>query len=721
MISNQKNSSLKGFTKTGALNFPLIKLLGLKLYTKNPSAKDVTTAFISLNSPLSSHFGYTILKLGLIIILLFSGLNQAMPQGLCINVNELSNIEVTWNEDLLEETDNNQVSILGSLNPNDAFNILGTENISNESFLNNPAFQNPENQPLYFKLQGLVNGQTIDLTEVISTVHLTNGSTNNYEAILNFSVNYSNFNQVVAENKETTETEWSFLTDIEAPPNTFTYIADNCDSTGFNFRIKVVKDNCISFSNEIEVGLRDLTAPSIPEILSVSVDTTNNQSIISWRPSPELDTEGYNIVRLVGGATNIIGVNTGRLNTTFLYAASVAGNGQEFLSVQAFDQCIPRNTSPTNPNFHTNIYLQAETDICTRSNILNWNAYENWANGVERYEVYFGENGFQFQYLGETTNTSFSHENISLFSDFCYIVKAIKSDEEEVTSMSNKFCINNAVTDEPVFCEIESIVSTESGLEINILFDQNNTGTSIFQIERAQAGGEFISVGNLLGLAGSETFIDINASNTTNYRYRISIIDECELPIVVSNTAGNIVLSTGISEDFNQILLDWRALALPNLINQEVFKIEPEVSLDEILIETLIANARQTTDDISEFETIGLLCYRIEAITDKNGRFISNQACTEIDPIIYTPNTLRIGGKSGPFKPVITFASNESYRLLVFNRLGEILFETNDLNKGWDGFFQGKAVPLGVYVWQVSYRSGTGKFFEKSGKVTVIK
>ena len=39
----------------------------------------------------------------------------------------------------------------------------------------------------------------------------------------------------------------------------------------------------------------------------------------------------------------------------------------------------------------------------------------------------------------------------------------------------------------------------------------------------------------------------------------------------------------------------------------------------------------------------------------------------------------------------------------IFNRFGELIFESNDIGTGWDGTYKGKASPMGVYVYKITY------------------
>jgi gliding motility-associated-like protein len=62
----------------------------------------------------------------------------------------------------------------------------------------------------------------------------------------------------------------------------------------------------------------------------------------------------------------------------------------------------------------------------------------------------------------------------------------------------------------------------------------------------------------------------------------------------------------------------------------------------------------------------------------------------------------------------------EKYQLQIFNKWGELLFESNDVNRGWDGYYRGLLVKQDVYVWKVKAKFIDGRIYEKSGDVTLI-
>ena len=61
------------------------------------------------------------------------------------------------------------------------------------------------------------------------------------------------------------------------------------------------------------------------------------------------------------------------------------------------------------------------------------------------------------------------------------------------------------------------------------------------------------------------------------------------------------------------------------------------------------------------------------------------------------------------------------YKLQIFNRWGVLIYESDDLYKGWDGYFgDGKLAVQGVYVWKVSGRYADGDYYDIVGNVTFL-
>ncbi|MES2139780.1 MAG: PKD domain-containing protein [Bacteroidota bacterium] len=98
-----------------------------------------------------------------------------------------------------------------------------------------------------------------------------------------------------------------------------------------------------------------------------------------------------------------------------------------------------------------------------------------------------------------------------------------------------------------------------------------------------------------------------------------------------------------------------------------------------------------------------------------------------IFPNVFTPNPN--GDQGGIYD--INNLSNDiffpyssgviEYKIEIFNRWGEEIFESLDIKQGWDGFYRGVICQQDVYVWKAYIKLNNGKVFYKNGDVTLLR
>jgi gliding motility-associated-like protein len=89
-------------------------------------------------------------------------------------------------------------------------------------------------------------------------------------------------------------------------------------------------------------------------------------------------------------------------------------------------------------------------------------------------------------------------------------------------------------------------------------------------------------------------------------------------------------------------------------------------------------------------------------------------------PDIFVPNAFIPGGRNNELKPVaVGMSSLDFFR--VFNRWGQVVFQTTQLNKGWDGRVNGVVQNQGTYVWMISGTDYTGRKVSKKGTAILIR
>ena len=71
------------------------------------------------------------------------------------------------------------------------------------------------------------------------------------------------------------------------------------------------------------------------------------------------------------------------------------------------------------------------------------------------------------------------------------------------------------------------------------------------------------------------------------------------------------------------------------------------------------------------------------------------------------------------FPPVLS--PTEKYSMTIYSRTGQLVYKTDDPNKGWNGYFRGSLCEEGVYVYVVEGVFTTGRSFKKMGDVVLLR
>ncbi|MBL0044832.1 MAG: PKD domain-containing protein [Flavobacteriales bacterium] len=138
-------------------------------------------------------------------------------------------------------------------------------------------------------------------------------------------------------------------------------------------------------------------------------------------------------------------------------------------------------------------------------------------------------------------------------------------------------------------------------------------------------------------------------------------------------------------------------------------------------------NPSHSYDDIGTFDVV-LTVTDLNGCTDQAVRTIEILPIYDITiPNAFTPNPN--GGGGGGFDP--TDLSNDvfypfvrfvkEFNMRIWNRWGELVFESNDVSTGWDGYYRGQLSPQDVYVYHVDIRFVDDRTAERSGDLTLFR
>ena len=104
---------------------------------------------------------------------------------------------------------------------------------------------------------------------------------------------------------------------------------------------------------------------------------------------------------------------------------------------------------------------------------------------------------------------------------------------------------------------------------------------------------------------------------------------------------------------------------------------------------------------------------------------VTKLVVVENEVIYYVPNTFTPDpDQFNPvFKPIFTTGFDiYNYKLLIFNRWGEVIFESNNATIGWDGTYGGKICQDGIYTWTIVFKElKKDKRYNITGHVNLLR
>lgn len=525
---------------------------------------------------------------------------------------------------------------------------------------------------------------------------------------------------------------YTLLTAITNPATvTYLHVGANCNVQD-NFYYMVSNYNCpggTAFSSDT----LDCEDPVAPVIDYVSV--FNGGVELYWTPSPSPETAAYIIYRDDGGF-NPIDTVFGRLTSFYFDNAALPDQRSERYTVAAMDAC--GNTGPFYNFPHQTILLDSSRFNCEIRIDLDWTPYVNWPNdSILEHRLLVGRNG-----APASLDTTLPHNSFDYtFTDFvdgeelCLTVAAVDPTGNFV-SRSNAICFTVNIVQPARYLYVKNATVTDSSVLVTYLPDPT-ADYLLFEILRSTNNSAYsvINVENAPGIVPPERqYEDVSSQAVNGDRYyAVETTDSC------GNNARSGFVRTmhldGIGRPNFSNKLDWNPFEITHgtVTDYEVFAWDEATNSGTslgLVAPGTSARALIFEDDISAFATDeGRFCYRVQARGDlsfPNGmtdNFVSwsNVECVRQSAIIHVPTAMVPEGTNNFFKPVISFANPDKYLMVIFNRWGERLFETRDIDTGWDGTYNNNFVQQGVYAYYIVVTGANGNEVQRKGTFMVIR
>lgn len=673
---------------------------------------------------------------------------EEQPAVTCLQVDDMGNVTVNWTPPNAPTSSFSHYEVFYSISPDLSFTSIATNltplALNNYTHNSNLALSN---NYYYYVLAWYDDGSGgfySATSDTLSTIHL-----DAYPALSSCSncdsAAYLEWTEPMLPLGTVTEAlqyqiwtdypsgSWQLLTTVGFGVNEYIHYVFNCYPVTMNFRIRLVTpDGCEFISNSEGDQFSDNVFPNSVSGVSIGVDA-NGYGMVEWQGSSSSDVQGYEIYRCQNGSTiSISAVDASFLSFTDVFGENEFGGGAYSYAIAGYDGCGNYDTTSCS---YSNVLEVLDYVVCDQDITIRWDGYYSWSNPASYYIVYKGF-GLTDDYATTSmapidTVAALNYVDVALqYGGYnIYRIEAV----DTLTGFRVFSNFHDTYVDDyapPSYVEIQSasVLNVDS---VQITLGISPTALSFrYELQRLEPitqTWEEVVVQDASAVLELVFIDDERATDVFSYCYRVLVFNSCALAVDTSNVACTIILDGQANQERLVNALAWTPYREwhEGVEWYNIYRRLKDTDY-ELIDEVNGSGSLFYEDDVSELvETDGDFFYRIEAIErSDNSRTpfssLSNEVNLSMDPIIWIPNAIVIGGYNEICKPTVSFALVEEYYMVVFSSWGDLIFETYNVEEGWDGRMNGKAVEEGVYNYYITVKDGRGRAIDRFGHITVL-
>ena len=456
------------------------------------------------------------------------------------------------------------------------------------------------------------------------------------------------------------------------------------------------KDNC-GVASQNFTTIQNLVSPTLNTVSLVKKDPVVGAINITYNLAPHVIyrveiTEdfptGFNAVELLPDNS-----------TAFTLDSIDTENSLPIIRISAFDAC--QDKSLYSDTLST-IKISAVAE--NNRNRINWQVYPL---KFERYEIF--KDHVSESVISSQNQREFIDEEVVCFTEYCYSV--VFTNRNGARSYSDTVCVEAFKIYYPPPIKNTTVSVVDSLIDLEWTPPEVIIPDSYF-IQKMIDENVYATLDTVIINQYTDPGSDPSSGSIC---YRISYLDECRNRSNLGDLACSVYL---ILED-NQILswndyLGWR-----NGVKQYIL----EVYNEEGTLQEEINMGSVNYYEIPDFLKLQLVQYRIrvESNDDPSLMAYSNFAIKKIESVLWMPNAFTPNGDglNDLFKPEGTLM--QQFSMKIFNREGNLVFETEDQENGWDGMYDGKEMPFNTYIYIIEAVDHVGRSYNRTGKLLLIR
>jgi gliding motility-associated-like protein len=510
-------------------------------------------------------------------------------------------------------------------------------------------------------------------------------------------------------------------------PLPFTY--DLPGAFSVSLRIEDINGCSDTFTYPVKIIVRDTLPPPPPSIGFISVENDKDIRIV-WNSGPAADFNAYALERRSASTFDNIASVPVWGDTMYVDISGINVKTQPYsYRLNASNQC---GITSAYSGVHTSIFLNATT-FSQNSNLITWTPYSGWSLNEYKYLLYRSA-----QYAGpyslraslSSADTAFKDDGLC-DSAYYYYVEAVHLTKGFISKSNIDF--NRAPFSYPVLPLELTRATVINDRQVLVEWD-TVSGASInkkeYLLERMNNGGSW----DFIASTPSGSYIDNTVDvHNASYIYKVELKDYCGNHSPGSNFGKSILLRTPSlnMEDFS-VLLTWNTyMDWANTVDHyEIDFLDLKTGMYSLL--GYVRSSDSSYTDKIFHKTDSPWTYRvraIEAVQAVPDTSTSNLAGVLLPPKLFIPNAFSPNndGVNDIFNVKGIFIRNNTgnplidFRLRIYDRWGELLFESNDMNMGWNGDYLGKPAEPGTYIYEVNAMGFNRERFNLKGTFHLLR
>jgi gliding motility-associated-like protein len=237
---------------------------------------------------------------------------------------------------------------------------------------------------------------------------------------------------------------------------------------------------------------------------------------------------------------------------------------------------------------------------------------------------------------------------------------------------------------------------------------------------------QVIRDGEQLVISEIDNYEDTDVVCQETYQYQIQASDGNAVSL--SETITLTAVSTEVPDSITALTIGLRDLSItlewPEVDEAQQYYVYRALSDSTYVLYDSVSN---TVNELEYNDTdveIGQeYCYQITYLGDcDNESAVSNEVCLRVpsQAQVFFPNAFTPNGDGLNDVFLYKAALVESVTFEVYNRWGELVFHTNQLDVGWDGTYNGALASQGTYIYKIDVTDQLGNRFTQQGKVVLL-